>query len=310
MYISRVPTAPAPLLSPPDDVAAEVEVDEALLRRLLVAQASALADEPLERFAEGWDNVLFRIGTRSIARLPRRAIAAPQVEHEARWLPELARSLPLRLPVPQQLGRPGEGFPFPWTISPFIEGTPLAGCVLEPERVAAELGGFLAALHRLEAPADAPTSAVRGVSPRERSKALLAKLGAERVRSRVDTRSLEALWRSLVAAPDWDANPVWCHGDFHPFNLLARDGGVAAVLDWGDLHGREPAPDLACIWMALPVSAHAAFRSAYGPIDDATWQRAKAWGLYFGVMFLDAGAGGAGDGATRLGEDTLARVLA
>jgi hypothetical protein len=61
--------------------------------------------------------------------------------------------------------------------------------------------------------------------------------------------------------------------------------------------------------MLLPTSFHAAFRAAYGPIDDDTWRRGKAWALYFGVMLFDAGLQGAGDAATRVGRATLERVL-
>jgi len=300
----------APLLSPPDDVAAEVDVDEPLLERLLEAQHPDLAGEPIRRFAEGWDNVLFRLGSRFLARMPRRAVAAPQIEQEARWLPVLAPRLPLDVPAPVRLGGPGEGYPFPWTVSAWLEGTPAAGTDVDPARAAADLGAFLAALHGIAPPADGPESYARGVSPRVRSDFLLEKLGRERVRSQVDAARVEALWRELAAAPDWEGPPVWCHGDLHPFNLLAQGGRLSAALDWGDMHVREPAPDLASAWMLLPVDAHAAFLAAYGAVDATTLRRAKAWALYFSVMFLDAGAGGAGEAASRVGRETLARVLA
>lgn len=305
----------APLLSPPDNVASEVEVDADLLRRLLRGQHKDLADERVEPFAEGWDNVLFRIGTRWLARLPRRAVAAPLVAQEARWLPILAPHLPLETPIPERLGRPTEDYPFPFTISRWIEGTPAAGTELDPDAVARDLAAFLAALHglvakRLFSVEDAPVSEVRGVSPRVRSEFLLERLRSDRVCPLVEADRLEALWSELIETPDWDGPPVWCHGDLHPFNMLARDGRLVAVLDWGDMHVREPAPDLASAWMMIPVSRHTAFRAAYGELDQATWLRGKAWALYLGVMFLDAGAGGAGEAATRVGHETLARVLA
>jgi len=297
------------LLCPPDDVVSDVDVDEALLRRLLSAQHPDLAGEPVRRFAEGWDNVLFRIGTRFIGRMPRRVVAAPLVLQEARWLPRLAPWLPLAIPSPERQGAPGEGYPFPWAIYRWLDGAPVAGAALPADRTARDLAGFLAALHGLDPPRDGPESDARGVSPGARSEFLLERLRRDRVRGQVDAIALEAAWLGLIEAPDWAGRAVWCHGDLNPFNTLAHRGRLSAVLDWGDMHVREPAPDLAAAWMMLPTAAHARFRGAYGEIDPSTWRRARAWALYFGVMFVDAGAGGAGEAATRIGRTTLARVL-
>jgi aminoglycoside phosphotransferase (APT) family kinase protein len=308
-YSSRVSSTDVPLLSPPADVRAEVEVDVPLVRRLLQAQHPDLADEPVRRFAEGWDNALFRVGERWLARLPRRAIAAPLVAQEARWLPVLAPRLPLQVPVPKRVGTPADGYPWNWTLCEWLDGTPAAGVELDAFAAATALGEFLRVLHGLDAPDDAPTSDVRGVSPRARSVFLQERLRRDPLRGLLDVDRLERVFSELAAAPDWRGPPVWCHGDLHPFNLLVQGGQLVAVLDWGDLHRREPAPDLAAPWMLLPTSFHAAFRAAYGPIDDDTWRRGKAWALYFGVMLFDAGLQGAGDAATRVGRATLERVL-
>ena len=36
-----------------------------------------------------------------------------------------------------------------------------------------------------------------------------------------------------------------CHGDFHPHNLLAKDGDVTAILDWSSCRIGDPAADVA-----------------------------------------------------------------
>ncbi|MDJ0789409.1 MAG: phosphotransferase, partial [Myxococcota bacterium] len=74
---------------------AEVEVDAALVARLLRAQHPDLAERPLRLLASGWDNLIFRLGEAHVVRLPRRALAAALVANEQRWLPELAERLPL-----------------------------------------------------------------------------------------------------------------------------------------------------------------------------------------------------------------------
>ena len=40
-------------------------------------------------------------------------------------------------------------------------------------------------------------------------------------------------------------HPTICHGDFHPYNLLAEDGEVTAILDWSSCRIGDPASDIA-----------------------------------------------------------------
>lgn len=295
------------LLSPPSGVAAEVEVDADLVRRLLEAQHPDLATQPISKYAEGWDNNLFRIGESWLARLPRRSAAAPLVALELEWLPRFAPELPLALPVPIRAGLPGAGYPWPWSISRWLPGRPAAGSDLDPRGAATALGRFLAALHALEVPEGAPSSAHRGVPPRLRGEPFLDHLAG--LSDSVDGDRIARAWHALTDVQDWTGSPVWCHGDLHPFNLLVENGRLSAVLDWGDFHAAEPAPDLAVAWLLLPRSEHPRFRETCGRLDDDTWQRGKAWGLYLAVMFVSAGRAGAGRGATLLGQEALRRIL-
>src|SRR5947199_9685209 len=102
--------------------AAAVDVDEPLVRSLLREQHPDLAGLPLQVAAFGWDNVVYRLGSELAVRLPRRAVAVPLVEHEQRWLPQLARRLPLPIPAPVRTGAPGRGYPWPWSIGPLRPG--------------------------------------------------------------------------------------------------------------------------------------------------------------------------------------------
>src|SRR5437762_13473462 len=102
--------------------AAEVAIDDALVRGLLNEQLPDLSGLPLVRLAEGWDNVIYRLGDELTVRLPRRRLAAALVEHEQRWLPQLAPGLPLAIPAPVGIGRPGRGFPWSWSVCPWLPG--------------------------------------------------------------------------------------------------------------------------------------------------------------------------------------------
>lgn len=268
--------------------AAEVDVDEALVRRLLVEQHPDLADDQLRPVASGWDNVLFRLGEHRTVRLPRRALAAPLVEHEQRWLPVLAPRLPLPVPVPERIGRPAAGYPWHWSIGPWFEGRPAAEePPADPGAAAETLGRFLAAMHR-PAPADAPENPYRGVPLAERDATLRERLPAlDRL---LDREVVVRSWEDALVADPWPGPALWLHGDVHPFNLVVQDGALAAVVDFGDLTAGDPASDLAGGWMLLPPAEHRRFRAAAGAVDDATWERARGWTLFYGVMFLLHGA--------------------
>ena len=284
--------------------AAEVEVTEALVRELLAVQHPDLAGLELRELANGWDNVIFRLGDDLTVRLPRREMAAALVGHEQRWLPELAERLPLPIPAPVRVGSPGLGYPWGWSVCPWFEGTVAADAApADPRREARRLGAFVAALHT-DAPSDAPPNPYRAmpvVELTERVDANLAKLGTV-----VDTENVRRLWSRLVDGAEWSGPRQWVHGDLHLANVLVHDGAIAAVIDFGDIASGDPAVDLAIGWMLFAPAERAVFRSAAGPLDDATWRRGRAWALHFALMYLAHSADNQRFG--RMGADLLAAV--
>ena len=307
---------------------AEVDVDTDLVGALLREQHPGLAGLPRRVLASGWDNVLVRIGTGLLARLPRRAAAARLVEHEQTWLPVLAPQLPLPVPVPVAAGEPGCGYPWRWSLVPFLPGRPA-----EPRDLGtaagAQLGRFLAALHRAAHP-DAPENPYRGVplAVREPSFRENLALAGEAVAGRADVdasapaapgRSAAAfheaamsVWSSAVAADQWAGPPRWLHGDVHPANILVEAGAISAVVDFGDLTAGDPATDLAVGWMLADAEARHAMWQAYRSeaehdVDEALRQRAAGWALFLGLAMVAHSA----DNPTirRIGRHTLAAAL-
>jgi len=264
--------------------AAEVAVTPALVRALLAEQHPDLAGLPLEEIAFGWDNVVYRLGPALTVRLPRRRLADALVEHEQRWLPELAARLPLPIPAPVRVGVPSRDYPWRWSICPFMEGELAADVALaDPLTEARRLGGFLRALH-VPAPDAAPVNgfgrgqAVGRLSPRVAENLdRLALPESDAIRQR---------WRDLTSVAEWDGPALWVHGDLHTANVLVRDGRLAAVIDFGDITAGDPAVDLAIAWMLFEPAERSVFRAAAGDVDDATWTRAEAWALHFAIVYL------------------------
>src|ERR1700677_2873474 len=149
--------------------AADVDVTPDLVRRLLAGQHPDLAGLPIEFMTNGWDNAMFRVGDELVARLPRREIAAAILLNEQRWLPVVAREVQLPIPCPERAGVPADGYPYPWSVVPYLAGEPAADAgLLDLANVAVDVGRFLGSLH-VPAPPDAPANPVRGVPLAQRA---------------------------------------------------------------------------------------------------------------------------------------------
>jgi aminoglycoside phosphotransferase (APT) family kinase protein len=277
-----------------DKPSADMTIDEALVRRLLAAQApSDVASLPLIRVAEGWDSELWRLGADLAVRLPRRAVAAPLIEHEQRSLPLIAPAVEatgVRVPTPLVHGRPAAGFPWPWSLVPWFEGVRGIDVPrVERREWAGPLARALAALH-VEAPADHPVNPVRGRALATRAAVFEERVHILTASGRLDSPAAAALtdvWLRGVAERPWAAAPVWIHGDLHPGNLVAAGGRLRAIIDFGDVTAGDPAYDLAVAWLAFDHAGRSAFVEAAGDrYDRATWIRAHAWAAAIAVVLL------------------------
>jgi len=258
------------------------EITADLIRDLLRAHHPDLADRPVRLGARGWDNQLWRLGDDLAVRLPwatQSADALLRKEHA--WLPALAPSLPLQVPVPQRLGEPSERFPRPWIVTTWVPGTPADRAPATRAAEAADtLAAFLTALHR-PAPDGAPTGRDRG-GPLAGHAGWFAQALASASGSGLipDPDAVRAIWEDAAAAPDWAGPAGWLHADLHPANVLTAGGSFCGVIDFGDLCAGDPACDLAAAWILLPDGAVDRFHDAYQPVaDPETLRRARGWAV-------------------------------
>jgi aminoglycoside phosphotransferase (APT) family kinase protein len=272
--------APACTMEPPREVA----VNETLARALVADQHPDLAALPIVHVEDGWDNVMFRLGSELALRMPRRMAGGLLILSEQRWLPQIAPRLPLPTPAPLRVGEPGHGYPFRWSVVPWLEGAP--SDLAPPDAEQGEvLTRFLTALHQ-PAPDDAPRNAYRGSVPLGDRTAAFEQRHAEAqaAHGSLDP-ALRRAWDAGVAAP-LDAPRTWFHGDLHGRNVLVKDGRLCGVIDWGDMGAGDPACDLAAVWLLLPdIAARRRAMAAY-PASQATWARARGWAALMTVMLL------------------------
>jgi len=265
----------------------EIDTDEDLVRHLLATQHPQWAKLPIERVASaGTDNALYRLGDDLAVRLPRIHWAMGHVAKEQAWLPVLAPQLPLAVPLPVAPGQPDEAFPHPWGVVQWLPGEMASLDRLDdPVRSALDLAAFVRALRSVDA---------TGGPSHNRGRPL--RLGDETVRDGIarlhgdrggdlDQAALLDVWERAVAAPDHAGPPTWFHGDLAHLNLLAREGRITAVIDWGSCGVGDPSIDTRVAWNLFPPDARAAYRDALG-IDDAEWERGKGWVVtgVFGIL--------------------------
>ena len=267
----------------------EVEIDEALIGRLIASQISELSPETVEIVAHGWDNVTARVGDRHAARLPRRSLAVELIRNEQRWLPTIATMVDVSIPVPTHNGSAGDGYPWPWSMVPWIEGATAEQSPLDASS-ASRFGAFLADLHR-PSPPDAPVNPFRGSPLGDHDSGVQRRWKSFR-KDRPEVAELcepaLAIWDSGVAA-DVATDTHWGHGDLHPRNVLTSNGSLTGVIDWGDLNGGDRSTDLASVWMQFGPDDHDAVWSSYGSVDVATRTRARAWAIGFAGMLISTG---------------------
>jgi aminoglycoside phosphotransferase (APT) family kinase protein len=285
--------------------AAEVEIDDALVLRLLHEQHPDLVALPLCFLDAGWDNVIYRLGDELAMRLPRRTIGATLIEHEQIWLPRVADRLPLPVPLPLRVGVPTAGYPWRWSVIPWLDGTTADLSRPAPDQ-APIFAAFLRALHE-PAPADAPLNPGRGVPLHERRAAVEERMMRLDGVTTLVTPRIREIWQRALDAPI-DLPPTLLHGDLHSRNILVEGGAISGIIDWGDITSGDPATDLASVWMLFddPHVRQEAL-AAYGDLSQATLQRTKGWAILFGVMLLDSGLVDSPQHA-RMGERVL-RVL-
>ncbi len=187
---------------------ADVVIDEGLIRGLLERQLPQFAGLPLWPAAHGWDNEMWRLGADLVVRLPRRREAAQLLRHEVRWLPVLARQLPVSIPTPVAGGVPDDTYPYPWAVLPWLPGHPASSLApSQRDAYAGEFGQALRALHRV-APSDAPINPFRGGDLRTRRSAV-----ADRLAGLEHADELLAMVDDAIAARAWAGEPRWLHGD-------------------------------------------------------------------------------------------------
>jgi len=277
---------------------ADIEVTADLVRALLMEQFPHLGSARIEPLGEGWDNAAFLVADRYVFRFPRRAIAAPLIAREIAILPMLAPNLPLAISAPCFAGIASGAYPWRFAGYRSFRGQPLSATSPGPAayvRLAATLGTFLGALHRID-PAPAIDAGLPGdeigrldhaqrMSKLEGRFAALCSAGFIR-----DVSGLLEFLRSVAPSGPRTARSAIVHGDLYAKHVVVdAAGNVDGIIDWGDVHYGDPAIDVSIAYEILPPHARQAFAGAYGVIDEETWRLARYRAIYHAALVAHYG---------------------
>lgn len=256
-------------------------IDSTLVRKLIDSQFPQwkhLEVKPVAR--SGWDNRTFHLGDTMLVRMPSAAEYEQKVEIEQYWLPILAPLLPLQIPTPIEMGRPGSGYPWNWSIYRWIEGETAAQAqITDTIKFAKDLAQFLIALHKIDptnGPVPGPHNFYRGGSLHvydvQTRQALII------LKDKIDVTVATQIWE-IALATTWNKPPVWVHGDISLGNLLVQNGKLSAVLDFGGLAIGDPACDLAIAWTFFKGESREVFRTILN-LDEGILARGRGWTLW------------------------------
>lgn len=288
-----------------------INIDTELARGLIAEQFPQWKDLPIAPVTrQGWDNRTFRLGDELTMRLPSAAGYVAAIAKEDRCLPILAPRVPLPVPEPVAVGRPGPAYPFPWSVRRWLPGdTVLAADRIDRRQLARDLGNFLVTLrqaHTAQGPVAGRHSFFRGCHPSAYGDAVQAALAE--LDTVVDVAACEAVWARAMTSV-WESEPTWFHGDIATGNLLTTDGRLSAVIDFGTCGVGDPACDLVMAWTYFTGDERQVFREVVD-LPDTAWRRARGWALWKSLITMAGSPGPDPHEAPRVLSEVLADPVA
>ena len=261
----------------------EVDIDAALVRRLLAAQFPQLGDLPIRAVrSTGTVNAIYRLGDHLYARLPRVQAWAEDLEKESRWLPKLAPLCRCGSPSRSRRATLRARTPSP--------GRSTAGSMASRMRMSSStMNARRPRIWRSSWSSCAEIDPVGRTARRAQAAPRARRRRRARRSSRrgasIDSDAAAAAWERALEAPAWEGTPVWIHTDLLRPNLLVHGGRLCAVIDFGGVGVGDPAADVIAAWSVFGQAGREVFRDALD-VDDGTWNRARGFALHQAAMII------------------------
>lgn len=224
---------------------------------LVAAQFPDLGGQAVSRLGCGWDHEVFCIGGEWIFRFPRRAERVPWLVREIQITVLVAETLdasgavgpaPAAIPVFERIGSPCDAFPYLFVGYRRVPGVG-ADLVCAPDAggLAADIGGLLSALHRVDPSRVPPTPDGWEHEPWSELRTELAVV-ASLIRPLLGPDLLaeaEPYLAGEVSEPPQDGPERFIHYDICPDHLIvdADTGRLNGLIDFTDAMVGDPVHD-------------------------------------------------------------------
>ncbi|MGX5827764.1 aminoglycoside phosphotransferase family protein [Mesorhizobium sp. 43Arga] len=259
--------------------------------------------------SSGTVNAIFRIGSKTAARFPLRAMkpadCADMLRSEAAALVEIGQHCLFPTPQPIGFGEPGPRYPMPWALQTWIEGEVATPLGLSGSTIFAhDLAHLVASLRQADTRGRRFDGQGRGGHLPDHDDWMAVCF--ENSEGLLDVARLRDLWARLRELPS--AGPVvMSHKDLIPANLLVQGERLVGVLDCGSFGPADPSLDLVVAWHLLDHERRAIFRRGL-QVEDLLWKRSAAWAFQqaMGLVWYYRRTNPA---MSALGRSTLSRIL-
>jgi aminoglycoside phosphotransferase (APT) family kinase protein len=287
-----------------------MDVTAEIVATLIQEQFPQWSGKAIQRLSStGTVNTVFRIGGDLSARFPLHLVDAAEaltvLEQEALASAELAQVSRFPVPEPVALGKPGAGYPMPWSVQTWLPGT--VAFDADPsgsDAFAEDLAAFIAALRGVETRGRLFSGEGRGGVLAQHDDWMARCF--EESQGLLDVPRLRQVWSQFRELPRTGAD-VMSHGDLIPGNVLVAGDRLSGVLDTGGFGPADPALDLVSAWHLLRSGPREVLRRTL-VCDDLEWERGKAWAFQqaMGVVWYYAESNPT---MSRMGRRTLDRIL-
>ncbi|MFD3842862.1 aminoglycoside phosphotransferase family protein [Streptomyces sp. NPDC058642] len=288
----------------------QVDVTTEIVTALIQEQFPQWSGQAIRHLpSTGTVNAIFRIGNDLSARFPLRPADAAEalavLEEEAEASAELAQVSRFPVPEPVALGKPGAGYPMPWSVQTWLPGTVASDADLSGSTAFAEdLAAFIADLRAVDTRGRLFNGDNRGGVLAHHDDWMAQCF--EESKGMLDVPRLRQLWSHFRELPRTGAD-VMSHGDLIPGNVLVEGDRLSGVLDTGGFGPADPALDLVSAWHLLQPGPRDVLRRTLD-CDDLEWERGKAWAFEqaMGLVWYYVETNPT---MSRMGRRTLGRIL-
>lgn len=270
----------------------EFDLSATLVRTLLAEQFPELIAHSVEYLHQGWDNTAFLVNGEWVFRFPKRRERQPWLESETnalRWLSK--QRLPVALPSPNYVGKPGPRYPCGFLGYRMIAGVPgdrIADFAVNRGETARRVGELFTIAHSLEF-REAESLGIHSFEwPLE--VALDEVVSLSETVSRALPESLWPVCRPFLEGSceiprSSQSRRCLVHGDLVDEHLIFDERGcLSGVIDWGDCGICDPATDFAGLYSWLGEGFVREVLAHYGHKVDASFMHQVAFRARCGAL--------------------------